>query len=355
MSQNEGPKRDPEVQHRYETETISASGLSEFSRSPRAYRAYKDKEKETSESYFELGKAIHCRILEPETFDDRYYLMDIEAPGGYMGTLIDKYFYYINNDFAEELAKELAYKDSGYKTKAETVWKNFEEKEECIAYWNALNDSKGKSILTPKEEFIIENCVQSVLNHKTANALLSVDPADTHTILTEHDMKWSLKEFDFTMRSILDRAVIDTENKVVNIIDLKTTSKNVHKFNYSYENFSYYRQMAFYGHAMMWYIENVLKEDRKDWHLTTTIIAVQTSGFYETVVYAPAPEDMQIGHYEIFNLLTELNWHFENDLWDYPIDYYISGGIMPLALDPVKYGINGEKKDAKTSETSKND
>ena len=51
---------------------------------------------------------------------------------------------------------------------------------------------------------------------------------------------------------------------------------------------------------------------------------------------------MQIGHYEIFNLLTELNWHFENDLWDYPIGYYTSGGIMPLALDPNKYGVNGE-------------
>jgi hypothetical protein len=349
MSQNDGPKRDPEIQNRYETETISASGLSEFAKSPRAYRAYKDKEQESCESYFELGKAIHCKILEPEKFDDQYYLMDVEAPGGFMGTLIDKYFWYLSNEFADEMARDLAYKDSGYKTKAETVWKNFEEKEECIAYWNALNESKGKVILTPKDEFVIENCVDSVLNHKTANSLLDVDPTSDYTYLTEYDMRWSLSGFDFTMRSILDRAIIDKENKVVNIIDLKTTSKNVHKFSYSYENFSYYRQMAFYGHAMMWYIENVLKEDRKDWHLTTTIIAVQTSGFYETVVYAPAPADMQIGHYEIFNLLTKLNWHFENDLWDYPLDYYTSGGIMPLALDPTKYGINGETGQDKSS------
>ena len=165
QSLNEGPKRDPEVQHRYETETVSATGLSYLSSSPRAYRNYKDKQEEETEAHFEIGKAIHMRVLEPEKFDETYYVMDVEAPGDgtNMRIFIDRYFWYITNEFAAEQAKELAYQDSGYKTKFETVWKNFEEKENYVAYWNALNESVGKIILTPKDELVIEYCYASIM------------------------------------------------------------------------------------------------------------------------------------------------------------------------------------------------
>lgn len=343
-STKEEPKRSQEAQELYDNWTVSASGLSEFARTPRAFRAYKEKADTENAAHFTLGTAVHCRLLEPETFDEKYYVMDVEAPGDgtNMRIFIDRYFWYTTNEFAEEQAKELAYQDSGYKTKFDTVWKNFEEKENYVAYWNALNDSVGKIILTPKDEFIIEEVVSSVKAHKVAAAMLDVDPLDNHTYMTEETIEWDIKGFDFNMKSILDRVRIDHENKLISIIDIKTTSKNVHKFAYSYENFAYYRQMAFYGHAMMWYVENVLKEDKNEWALTTSIIAVQTTGFYETVVYAPSPEDMMIGHNEIINLLTKLSWHYETNNWDYPLEYYTEGGIMPLALDLSKYGVNGE-------------
>jgi hypothetical protein len=356
-SQTEQQKRSPEIQERYDNETVSATGLSYLASSPKAYRNYKDKQDESTETHFEIGKAIHMRVLEPEKFDEHYYVMEAEAPGDgtNMRIFIDRYFHYTQNEFDPEMAKEMAYKESGYKTKFDTVWKNFEEKENYVAYWDALNDSAGKIILSPKDELVIENCFASIMNHKVAEALFNIDPTDGKTYLTEEDIRWKMPSFDFQMRSILDRAIIDPENKVVNIIDLKTTSKNVHKFEYSYENFSYYRQMAFYGHAVMWYIENVLNENRNDWAITTAIVAVQTNGFHETAVYAPSPTDMHIGHDEILNLLTRMEWHFDNDKWDFPMEYYTSGGITPISLDPSKYGYSNETRHHKEVRDSKND
>lgn len=351
-SQTELPKRSSESQQLYDEWTISASGLSAFTSSPLAFKAYKEKEDDSKEKHFELGTAIHCRVLEPDEFDERYYIMEAKAPSGMMGTFVDRYHYYTTNDYDPGLAKEMAYKESGFKTKLETVWNKFETDAKTLYYWDALKNADGKIVLSEEDALTIENCAASVMEHKVGETFLTIDVLDqTKQVHTELDIRWEMKGFDFKMRSILDRVVFDTENKVVNIIDLKTTSKNVHRFAYSYENFSYYRQMAFYGHAAMWYVENVLKEDKKEWAVTTAIVAVQTTGYNEAVVYSPAPLDMQIGHREIIDLLTDLTWHFDNNKWDYPTEYYLSGGIVPLALDPAKYGYsNTEVKNGSTSE-----
>ena len=356
MSLQEAPKRSLEAQELFDNWTVSASGLSEFSKSPLAFKAYKEAESSEDSDHFKLGTAIHCRVLESEEFDNRYYVMEVEPPGAEtnMRIFIDRYFYYITNDFDPILAKDMAYKDSGYKTKLETVWKNFEEKESYVEYWNALVDSEDKIVLSSKEELLIENCAKSIFNHKIADSFLDMSPKDDIQYLTECEILWEMKGFDFKMKSIIDRMIINTKDKLINIIDIKTTSKNVHKFQYSYKSFATYRQLAFYGHAVMWYIENVLKEDRKDWSLTTTIIAVQTTGFNETVVYAPDPNDMMIGHREIIDLLTELNWHYENNLWEYPVNYYLSGGIVPIALDLDKYDVTREEGNVQETEGNTN-
>jgi len=309
------------------------------------FKAYKEAEDSDDADYFKLGTAIHCRVLEPEEFDNRYYVMEASPPGEgtNMRIFIDRYFHYLNENFDNDLAKEMAYKESKYKTKFETVWNNFETKPDLLEYWNALNNSKGKIVLTAKDEYIIESCYSSIMAHKAASSILDVDILDGKTYLTEETIEWAFKGFEFKMKSILDRVVFDTKNKVANIIDLKTTSKNVHKFHYSYENYAYYRQLAFYGHAVMWYIENVLKEKREDWAVTTALVVVQTTGFFETVVYSPAPMDMEVGHREIIDLLTLLVWHYDNNKWEHPTEYYHTGGIMPIALDVMKYGYSDPK------------
>lgn len=341
----------------YDTWTVSASGLSEFNRTPIAFKAYKEKQDDTTTAYFQLGTAIHCRVLEYDKFDERYYIVTGEKPSGMMGTFIERLHHYNNViNMSKEQAMEVAYNEAGFKIKFEAVAKKFEENGALQDYFVELQESVGKIVLSQEDADLIEKCAQSVMQHKVGETFLNIDELDkSKLIFTELDIKWKMKGFDFTMRSILDRVVFDKENKVVNIIDLKTTSKNVHTFKYAYESFSYYRQMAFYGHAAMWYVENMLFEDPKEWAVTTAIVAVQTTGYNETVVYSPAPLDMQIGHREIIDLLTDLTWHFENDKWDFPTEYYLDGGIVPLALDPTKYGYsNTEVPNGSVSESKDN-
>lgn len=53
--------------------TLSYSSLSAFTVSPRNFIAYKLKEKKTTPAMI-LGEAVHCKILEPDAFKERYYV-----------------------------------------------------------------------------------------------------------------------------------------------------------------------------------------------------------------------------------------------------------------------------------------
>jgi hypothetical protein len=52
--------------------TLSFSSLEAFSRSPRAFIAYKVKERTTTPAMI-LGEAVHCMLLEPDEFNNRFF------------------------------------------------------------------------------------------------------------------------------------------------------------------------------------------------------------------------------------------------------------------------------------------
>ncbi len=53
--------------------SLSYSSLAAFSVSPRAFIAYKLKERKTTNAMI-LGEAVHCKVLEPDAFKDRYVI-----------------------------------------------------------------------------------------------------------------------------------------------------------------------------------------------------------------------------------------------------------------------------------------
>lgn len=53
--------------------TLSYSSLAAFSVSPRAFIAYKLKERKTTKAMI-LGEAVHCKVLEPDEFNTRYVI-----------------------------------------------------------------------------------------------------------------------------------------------------------------------------------------------------------------------------------------------------------------------------------------
>ena len=232
---------------RYEQETISHSGLNAFAVSPRSYRRYKDyRDSQTTSVALSLGSAVHCFVLEPEEFYDRYVLAPNEVPSPMYKKFIEELARteiqgVIYDDEQMKSRYENAYRIAGFKNPllprvivrytSEDIMQNYHR------FLNTLTDDKAP--LSPYELTQVKTCKESTGNHKLAAQLLYGMPfADRHS---EIMILWKYPGYDFTMRSILDRLVIDKEKKIAYMIDLKTTSKSVHFFSDSYGFYNYYR------------------------------------------------------------------------------------------------------------------
>jgi hypothetical protein len=156
---------------------------------------------------------------------------------------------------------------------------------------------------------------------------------DEWEVFNEVEHHWKLSEdARFTMKGILDRVVVDHDEKSVWLIDLKTTSKSVYSFQKSYVQYNYHRQIALYSAGVM----NLLQEKGvkvEGYSLQVIIVAVQTTGQYECAFYRPSKSSLEKGREEVEALLQKLEWHFDNDLWDYPREYYEGDGTLTLEID----------------------
>ena len=152
---------------RYSEETVSNSGLAALSVSPRVYRNYKDKVEQATESYFNLGSATHCKVLEHDEFDDRYVVSKHSPPGEMYAKFIDVLFRTRSRKGEYKLLEKAewiktAHAEAGFKVKVQTVQDKFENDEGMQGYYNELVNNEGKITLSPNEENAIDACVKRI-------------------------------------------------------------------------------------------------------------------------------------------------------------------------------------------------
>jgi hypothetical protein len=332
-----------EIKKRYEVETISNSGLGALSISPKNYRNYKDRVEQTSEPFFDLGSAIHCKVLEPEEFDDRYIIMDVEDPSPMYKKYIKALFETRKPEgeewtpLQENAWRVNAHGESGFKWSSEKVWENFNKDPKLKGYYDILVKSEGKVVLSKKDEEAIEACLKGIEAHTKASELLYghllSDCNNELEVIWQHPVA----EFkDFKMKSIFDRLIINENTKTAILVDLKTTSKNVYSsFKYSYVKYDYHRQMGLYKLAVYDYLKSK-GFDIFEWNVEIYIVATQTNGFGDTAVFQPVEEDLVAGQGQAEELLARMKFHFDNDVWEYPMEYYNNNGIMTIRIDENK-------------------
>lgn len=324
---------------RYTEETVSNSGLAALSVSPRAYRNYKDRVETETASYFNLGSAIHCKILEPEEFDKRYVVSTILAPGGMYAKFIDVLFRtrckdgeYTGLEHANWITN--AHAEAGFKWPVKKVWEKFESDVDLKGYYEALLKTEDKILLSKSDEEAMEACIQGTQMHEKAAELLYGNVLSD--CKNEMEVIWRHREYpNFMMKSIFDRLIINESEKTAILVDLKTTSKPVSSFKYSYKKYKYHRQMSLYYNALKWYLkENYnVEADYSGWEIKVYIVATQTNGYGDTAVYAPSQADLKKGTIEANKLLYRMRWHFDNDKWDHPMEYYTKDGVITIDLD----------------------
>lgn len=324
----------------YEDNTrISRSSLKWFEVSPRYFKDMLDgKEEGLSGKSIDKGIMTHSYLLEYDDFKKTYKILDFQIPASAQ----QKQFCqdYIDSNENKPILKALEAFKKNYsttnRTDEESAKKGLEMALKLKSYIKWLRNKSGEQKTMTWSEFNgLKLTKENVLLHKKAKELLYNEESPNAEYYNEFHINWEYKTKSgrvLKCKSLLDRLIIDHENKTIKLIDLKTTA-DVNNFSKSFKEYDYAMQMAYYWSAVYWYMTYERKIDVSDWKNETYIIAVRNNTDYSCRVFSVNDEIILSKTTKIEQILSEIDWHFTNNLWDYSRVYYEGDGVEQLIYD----------------------
>lgn len=339
-----------ELKNRYKG--ISSTSLNWFRLSPRYFRDKLDgKIEEPEVDYFELGTKLHYYLLEPQKFNDLYVYLNFPIPPNPKQKEFCKALANTSKVESNELQTAKDIYKSLYSTDKKSDAKITTEVNKLIktyrVYINYLKNAETyKDTINYITNKFLEDAKNSVAIHKKASELLlsltystsNANISEEYVEVNEARIYWEHPEIlvngePIVCKSKIDRLIIDHKNKIVKLIDLKTTY-SMNNFSTKFEEFKYNEQLAFYWMAI-WYMFSKLFPDRKlsDYTKETYIVAISTNPSdsrilipVETKVFKIQEKWLTAGYRNVEQTLRDMVWYLETDQWDHSREYYESDG-----------------------------
>lgn len=249
---------------------LSYSGLSKLMFSPILfYNHYILKQRDdVVEKPMVEGKLLHCLLLNPEEFKNEFVLMSSAMPSENPKKILDKLYKFLNEKYpeitacntTEYLNNILAVEDAilsilkehnlyqSLKTDSQRLDKMITSVN--LSYLDYLYLSKKKTVVDQEMYDFAKDVVEKIKSDSKINALMGTyqDSLEVKTkVFNELDLvMMEFEEYSFGIRGIIDNLVVDHDNKVIRVNDLKKTGKSISAFKDSIEYFGYWIQTALY-------------------------------------------------------------------------------------------------------------
>lgn len=283
----------------------SSSSLKDFSQDRRKY--YKkyvlgERVEEKENLAANMGRIVETILMEPETFDDKFFMSScMSTPTGLMLEFVEA-LYRVTKEATDEfgtvtrpfseLAEE-AYKLSGFKIKFEAVLTKFIGSDAEV-YYNEIRTvrTKGLTVVNTAEISIAEKIVEQLKTNSTTAPIVNLVNSARYTIMDQLQVEGYTID-NFPLKSMLDKVIVDHEEKVIKPYDLKCTW-SVENF---YEEYYLYRrayiQAYLYYHAMLHLAQDESSEYygyRVDY---LQFIVCDSSNYYSPLIYTLDEGDME--------------------------------------------------------------
>lgn len=317
--------------------SFSYSGINKLLFSPIVfYNHYILKEREDSvDAHLVAGRAIHCLILEGDTFEDQFVVTPSKLPTANNKIVVDQCFRaYLEqsdedlnlDDFEQVILDTLDSIDlhQKLKTDEQRVEKMLTEMNK--KYFTYLK-SKGDKTLISQEMY--DSCKETVeyvkANDRVTSLLqLGESSTDNFKVLNEEFLYMELDDYDFGLKGVLDNVVVDYDSKMMFVNDLKTTTKPIQDFADSVDYYRYWMQATIYKKLAIY---NYLKGlDLKEWKVFVTFIVVDK--FNMVYPFQVSSETLTKWENDFEAILEEVDYHYSNK--DYKLPYQLALGNFKL-------------------------
>lgn len=248
-----------------------------------------------------------------------------------MGTLFEEFLNSELDDFRDKyaVAPEMAVPSNASQSKTvESLAAGASDKDAWVAgYRSKFDPAKLQELKDKYEEYItfkIEAKDKPIIPNQVYNKIvqmhnnLIMDEAYQATFFGEGKEIIRSKRlgvdspitlWGIEWKGELDYLIYDHVNKIIYVVDLKTTSSPIAYFHYAVKKFKYYRQLALYKRLIQEYIKGT---DKEDWEIRVRIAVVETTGFHEAAV-TPIPSNvLETGYTELEESAELIKWHRAN-------------------------------------------
>ena len=330
----------------------SSSSLKEFSQDRRKY--YKkyvlgEKVEEKENAAANMGRIVETLLMEPETFDDKFFLSTcMSAPTSLMLDFVEA-LYRVTKDATDEngivtrqfmdLAEE-AHKLSGFKIKLEAVLNKFIGSDAEV-YYNEIRTvrTKGLSIVTTTEISIAEKIVEQLKSNSTTAPIVNLVNSSRYSVMDQLQVEGY--EIDgLPLKSMLDKVIVDHNERVIKPYDLKCT--------WSVENFyeEYYLYRRAYIQAYLYYNAMLkLADDPESEYYGYRVdylqfIVCDSSNYYAPLVYTLDIDDMQDAYHGfvhkgrtypgVKDIIASVKWATSTGIWNVSHKNHLANGVINI-------------------------
>jgi hypothetical protein len=312
---------------------FSYSSLNKLIFSPKLfYTQYVLKQKEEKlESYLVEGKIIHCLLLEEENFNNQFIISPLKVPNASNKVVIDKVFLKRDtrtkfSDYKDEIIEVLKEVDlhQSLKTDEQRIAKILIPENEL--YFEFLKQRENKIIIDQQTYDKCRRGVDQIKQNKDFQKnVITKSEWELLECHNEYYLQYWDPELEFGIKGIIDNLVIDYENKVVKINDIKTTSKSLVDFKDTVEYYNYWLQAAMYKRL----VTKVLIEKMpkpKDWKINVNFVVYDA---YDQVYCFPVSETSQIvWNHKLSEKLDEAKYFLENGNFTLPYQFQVGSVLL---------------------------
>lgn len=239
--------------------SFSYSGLNKLLFSPRLwYKHYvlEEREEKTDLHLIE-GKVIHALLLDGDNFSKNFIVSPIKLPSADTKGLLDRVFQYAKEselhdkelkEFGDKIIEILKDVDlhQSLKTDQQRIDKIVTDPN--ISYYEYLKTKEGKDII---DQETLDRCredAELIRENKKVSRLLRIEEESSLKVIinNEYPVQKKLKGYPFGLKGIIDNVIIDHEEEIVYINDIKRTGKTLNDFEETVDYYNYWLQAAIY-------------------------------------------------------------------------------------------------------------
>lgn len=293
-----------------------------------------------------IGSIVHCLLLNPEEFDNKYFLSICEiVPSGNMLIFVESlYKHTVENCDESGICTmnfsdlcDLAYVDSGYKITKDAVLKKFIGSE-SERYYQQLREasSRGLEVVCMDDLAIANRIVEIAKTDTFVGNILNQEDTIDFSIFNEQ----KVEEFDLDglkMKAMLDKTIANHIEKTIQLYDLKV----VYDAPGFYYNYFLKRRADIQGyvyHKALLSGKLDLGFNYDDYEILSPIfVAIDSGCFYAPILYKMTIEDLEnawrgwqtpIGrkYIGISEIIDGIKWSEETGIWNRSkLDYFNNG------------------------------